>query len=493
MLGKVILKKKVDNIYYKDLNFDNLLSMYKIIKKTCKNKRAINNFELNLNTNIYSILNSLYNKTYKPFKYTIFLIYEPKPRIVMSQCIKDKVVNHFISKFYLLPYLENKLIDSNVATRTNKGTSYANKLMIKYINNLRMIDKYKVIYVLKIDISKYFYNIDHNILISFLSEYIKDENVINLFKVVLSESNKPYINETINKLNKDNNLNMPIYKEDVGLGLGAMTAQFFAIYFLNKIDHYIKENLKCKYFIRYMDDLIFLSFDKNYLKNILQKISVKLNEINLNINPKSNIYNLKYGINFLEFKYKIINNKFYVLYKKGNIKKINNKLNYLYNNDLIKYYASLGSYNGYLKLEGECFKMKAIEKYESLKKDNNKCIIFIKDRVFYKTFNEDAIILWHIMNYRLTHDSLSFSLNVSNKVFDELRKKEISYIIMGDDTLKVLGNDEIYDLYKKLANYYYDKYKKKEKLTNLLNNLLDKDLENYDKIFNFFESIKINT
>ena len=97
------------------------------------------------------------------------------------------------------------------------------------------------------------------------------------------------------------------------------------------------------------------------------------------------------------------------------------------------------------------------------------------------------------MNYRLTNDSLSFSLNVSNKVFDELLKKEISYIIMGDDILKVSGNDEVYDLYNKLASYYYDKYKKKEKLTNLLNNLLDKDLENYDKIFNFFESININT
>ena len=137
--------------------------------------------------------------------------------------------------------------------------------------------------------------------------------------------------------------------------------------------------------------------------------------------------------------------------------------------------------------------MKAIEKYESLKKDNNKSIILIKEGVFYKTFKDDAIILWHIMNYRLTNDSLSFSLNVSNKVFDELLKKEISYTIMGDDILKVLGNDEIYDLYKKLSSYYYDKYKKKEKLTNLLNNLFDKDLENYDKIFNFFESININT
>lgn len=95
------------------------------------------------------------------------MIFEPKPRIVMSQCINDKIVNHFISKYYLLPYLDNKLIDANVATRVNKGTSYANKLMVKYINNLRMIDKNKDIYVLKIDISKYFYNINHNVLIEF--------------------------------------------------------------------------------------------------------------------------------------------------------------------------------------------------------------------------------------------------------------------------------------------------------------------------------------
>ena len=76
------------------------------------------------------------------------MIFEPKPRIVMSQCINDKIVNHFISKYYLLPYLDNKLIDANVATRVNKGTSYANKLLVKYINNLRMIDKNKDIYIL---------------------------------------------------------------------------------------------------------------------------------------------------------------------------------------------------------------------------------------------------------------------------------------------------------------------------------------------------------
>ena len=86
-----------------------------------------------------------------------------------------------------------------------------------------------------------------------------------------------------------------------------------------------------------MDDLVFLSHDKLYLKNILKIISKKVTALGLKINPKSNIYNLRYGINFLEYKYKIINNKFYVLLKKGNKKRIKKKLEYFHENDLIKY------------------------------------------------------------------------------------------------------------------------------------------------------------
>lgn len=65
---EVILKKKINNVYYKHLSYENILNCYNIIKKTCKNKRAINKFELNLNTNIYNIYNALKTKTYKPYK-----------------------------------------------------------------------------------------------------------------------------------------------------------------------------------------------------------------------------------------------------------------------------------------------------------------------------------------------------------------------------------------------------------------------------------------
>ena len=278
------MKKKVDNIYYKNLSFNNLLNCYKIIKKTCKNKKAINKFELNLNTNIYNIYTSLYNKTYIPYKYTIFMIFEPKPRIVMSQCITDKIVNHFVSKYYLLPYLESNLIDSNVATRVNKGTSYAKKLMVKYINNLRMIDKYKDIYVLKIDISKYFYNIDHDILKNILNRKIKDKDVLDVLYKIIDSTNSTYINDCIKKLKNDrikylDNLELiketeeiPLYEYDKGCSIGNQTSQAFGLIYLCGFNHYLKENLHLKYVVNYMDDFIIIHEDKNYLKYCLEKI-----------------------------------------------------------------------------------------------------------------------------------------------------------------------------------------------------------------------------
>ena len=88
--------------YDEPITFENLYNCYKNVKKTCKNKNKILRFELNVCTNIYSIYESLKNETYKPKKYNIFKIYEPKPRIVMSQEISDKIVNHFVMNYYLL-------------------------------------------------------------------------------------------------------------------------------------------------------------------------------------------------------------------------------------------------------------------------------------------------------------------------------------------------------------------------------------------------------
>jgi len=258
-----------NNNYISPISYTNIYNEAKKVEKTCKNKNKLEEFILNESSNIYKILNDLYYKKYTPNKFNLFVINEPKERLVMSQLPIDKVVNHFITDYYLIPILDKKLIDSNVATRKNKGLNHAEELLNKYINTIRLNDKDKEIYAMHIDISKYFYNINHDILINKLEKHIKDKDIINLIRIIISETNKPYINEFINNYNNKHNSNLPIYKYNTGLSIGAMTSQFLAIFYLNDLDHYIKEKLKHKYYIRYMDDLIILDTNYNKLKIVL--------------------------------------------------------------------------------------------------------------------------------------------------------------------------------------------------------------------------------
>ena len=114
--------KKTKSIYDEAITFDNIYAMWKIIKRTCKNRREVYTFSLNVNTNIMNIYNVLKSKTYPPGKYRTFMIFEPKARLVMSQSIFDKIINHFVANYYLIPCLESSLIDANVATRKENGS-----------------------------------------------------------------------------------------------------------------------------------------------------------------------------------------------------------------------------------------------------------------------------------------------------------------------------------------------------------------------------------
>ena len=162
-----------------------------------------------------------------------------------------------------------------------------------------------------------------------LERRIKDKKAINILKIIINLTNYDYINsnikrlinneiDRINKLNisdkeKDrliNELNsIPLYRNGYGLSIGCLSNQLLAIFFLNDIDHYIKEILGCKYYIRYMDDLIILDTDKEKLKSVFQLVSKRVEELELKVNIKSGIYSLKNGINFLGYSFKINNNK----------------------------------------------------------------------------------------------------------------------------------------------------------------------------------------
>ena len=366
LLGEIRLLMK-DSLYYKELTFENILNSYKLVKKICRNKNKIKDYDLNLYTNIHSLLDKLIKNEYRPMPYTIFTINKNKVRIVMAQEITDKIVNHFVTKYYLNPLLDKKLISQNVANRENMGLSYLYKLMRDYLNILNR--KKKDIYALKLDVYNYFYSINTSILLNMLSSDIRDDNIINLVKIILNETNKEYVFNKVKYLNSKYNMDIPIYSKNKGISIGSMTSQFFGIYYLNKLDHFIKEELHCKYYLRYQDDVVLLSYDKNKLKIWWNLINNEINKIDLKLNKKSNIYKLSNGLNYVGINYRIINNKLVI--KPCSIYKINRKLR-KYDN-YYKKLKSLASYNGYFKRfniwGGSSFKMDVSKVYEDLKKN----------------------------------------------------------------------------------------------------------------------------
>ncbi len=359
--------KRKSNLYKNILSMKHAKLMYKTIKQNCKNKKEVYRFSLNLNQNLLEILDKLYRQEYKFDKYRIFIIKEPKYRLIMSEKIEDKIVNHLVAKYILLPALDKSLIDANVATRYKKGSGHAFKLTLKYINRL-LRDK-KEIFVLKIDISKYFYNIDHEECMRMVTKKIKDKDALKIIKQIIETTNHAYINNEVKRLVskeirrvkglnitdkekaiKIEQLNtLPLYYNGKGLPIGNMTSQILAVYYMNELDHYIKEQLKFRNYIRYMDDLIIMDTDKERLKEGYKIIKEKIEEIKLQTNNKSNIYRLSTGVTFLGYTFKTKKNKIIIRYNTQTSRRISRRLKNLKKHDYEKYLLSKASYKGYLE------------------------------------------------------------------------------------------------------------------------------------------------
>ena len=278
---------------------DDIEEVYTKIRKSIRNKKKLYLFEKNYYSNCYLLIEKI-EKGYFFGCYHIFTIQEKKKRLIMSSSLEDKIVNHVICKKILLP-LDKYLIDSNCATRIGRGTSYARKLLDRYLVKIKSKGDF---YVLKFDFSKYFYHIDHEVLLNKLEKYLDWED-LRLIRSVLDTTNASYINDEIKRLGMDT-----YYQKGVGLPIGNYTSQFLAVFYLNDLDHYIKEQLRCKYYIRYMDDGIILEKDKDRLKEILNVIEEKVkNEYLLELNAKTKIYRSSEGFTFLGVFYQVKQNK----------------------------------------------------------------------------------------------------------------------------------------------------------------------------------------
>ena len=256
--------------FQKLTSFENLyLSYVKSMRGKGKKKSAMKFDELALE-NILLIKDQLEDRSYEVSPYSEFVVSEPKQRIIKSGSFRDKVLQHCLCDHVLLPKMSEEFIPDNYAGQLGKGTLFGlNSLSQKLYD---FYDNYGSNgYILKCDITKFFYNINHEVLKSLVAEYFADEGIrwiCNLF-----------IDST----------------DGCGLPLGNQCSQVFALIYLNGLDHYITEELGCKYYGRYMDDFYLLSEDKEYLKDCLIKIKSYLQNLGLTLNGKTEIVPMKKG------------------------------------------------------------------------------------------------------------------------------------------------------------------------------------------------------
>ena len=108
--------------------------------------------------------------------------------------------------------------------------------------------------------------------------------------------------------------------------------------------------------------------------------------------------------------------------------------------------------------------MKAVDKYEYYKNKRPSHIIFIKEGSFYKTFADDAVIIWDLFGYKWNNNSIAFGVSPYSKVLSKLNHLGISYGVIGDDEIYIDNDEEVYDSYKRIALTNYGRFKKKENL-----------------------------
>lgn len=289
--------KRYGNLYKQIYDFENLYQAYLEARKNKRYRSDVLEFSANLEENLIQIQNELIWKMYQVGRYREFYVYEPKKRLIMALPFKDRVVQWAIYRV-LFPLFDKGFYEHSYACRVGKGTHAAAD---KMQNWLRKIDrKPQKYYYLKMDISKYFYRVDHDITIKILEKKIKDKDVIWLLSEIIKSEDIAF-GLPLGMEPGDCPKDMRLY--DKGMPIGNLTSQLLANIYLNELDQFCKHKLRTKYYIRYMDDFIILHHDKKYLYRIKVEIENFLNNsLKLHLNKKTCIRPISVGLEFVGFR-----------------------------------------------------------------------------------------------------------------------------------------------------------------------------------------------
>lgn len=239
-------------------------ALYDSFKKCIRNVRwkpSVGYITHHYITEISELSEDLKNGTYNPHRVKLFQITEPKPRTIMSMHIRDRIFLRSLNDVAIYPQITKSLIKDNYACQKGKGTDPARIRLREFLKE--HYRKYGCEgYRLQVDIHGYYPNMDRNHAKATFRKRIQS-NIYPMAAQVLD-----------------------YHPGQIGFNPGDQTIQNVGISALDDLDHYIKEKLRIRCYIRYMDDFILMHHDKEYLTNCLQEITKKLEERHMEINPK---------------------------------------------------------------------------------------------------------------------------------------------------------------------------------------------------------------
>ena len=287
---------------YSDGWFDKIFSLDSLersLKECCQGtlwKGSVQIFNFLKDIKLREIRDTAYSGTLtlNPLFHTI-INERGKERLISSLTIHDRVIQKSINQNYLLPIFTPKLIYDNCASLKLRGTDFAiNRL---YAHLQKAYSKWgKDFYILKLDMKSYFDSMSHDYIRHIISRYTMDHRIMY------------YINMILEQYRLDNMINNGSI-EPFGVGLGGEVAQTIGIIYLNELDHLFKEYYKIPYVVRYMDDIILIHDDKDYLTNLFNDIINYLSTIHMKLNTKKSVLlNAKDGVVFLKFHFYLGNN-----------------------------------------------------------------------------------------------------------------------------------------------------------------------------------------
>jgi retron-type reverse transcriptase len=287
---KVSEMKRFGNLWPQIIAFENLFDAARKAEKSKRFRENVLAFNYNLESELADLKKELTDKTYAPGAYRTFELLQPKHRLISASPYRDRVVHHSLCNI-IVPIVEKTFIADSYANRWGYGTHRALKRFTHFARSS--------VYVLQCDIRKYFASIDLAILKEILRQKIKCQDTLWLIDTIIDHSNEQ--NSVADHFPGDDLLT-PLSRRR-GLPIGNLTSQFFANVYLNGFDHFVKEQLKMRKYLRYVDDFALFSDDCGILVEARQEIEDYLARLRLKIHPiKSQLTATVHGANFLGFR-----------------------------------------------------------------------------------------------------------------------------------------------------------------------------------------------